>query len=438
LIRKLSLPSWSLAVLAVAALAGCGKVDPPPFRLNMTNVVAKQIAPENQLAIANILDAMFGTPDEPFAMPETGLNLRLLKMAAGPVWSDEVGSKHGLYRRHCAHCHGISGDGHGPTAAILNPYPRDYRPGIFKFKGTYSAAEPTEADLHRIVHDGVPGTAMPSFAILPPDEQDALVEYVKYLSIRGQTERALEDFVGENLNPGDKFDPVANAEIRSQIVEQMLKPIVESWQGAKDQVMAPEDAAVPPDNRTPAQLAESVAKGRELFYGSKANCLKCHGPTALGDGQQDDYDDWSKATIEFTKATNDKVGEINSLKADLAKATGDEAKKVKDQLVAAQKELNERQELVSTLLPPRHAIPRNLREGVYRGGRRPLDLFWRIAAGIRGMPMPGIGPAAPGAQGTLSQQEIWQIVDYVQSLPFEPASQPQKRPINSEPVSTGE
>jgi mono/diheme cytochrome c family protein len=279
---------------------------------------------------------------------------------------------------------------------------------------------------------------MPSFAILPPDEQDALVEYVKYLSIRGQTERALEDFVGENVNPGDKFDPVANAEIRNQIVEQMLKPIVESWQGAKDQVMAPEDAAVPPDNRTPAQLADSIAKGRELFYGSKANCLKCHGPTALGDGQQDDYDDWSKATIEFTKATNDKVGEINSLKADLAKATGEEAQKVKEQLVAAQKELNERQELISTLLPPRHAIPRNLREDVYRGGRRPLDLFWRIAAGIRGMPMPGIGPAAPGAQGTLSQQEIWQIVDYVQSLPFEPASQPQKRPINAEPVSTGE
>jgi hypothetical protein len=119
-------------------------------------------------------------------------------------------------------------------------------------------------------------------------------------------------------------------------------------------------------------------------------------------------------------------------------AKGDDIQKVKDQLIAAKKELTERQEVITSLLPPRHAIPRNLREGVYRGGRRPLDLFWRIAAGIRGMPMPGIGPAAQGAQGTLSQQEIWQIVDYVQSLPFEPASQPQKRPINSAPVSTGE
>ena len=35
-------------------------------------------------------------------------------------------------------------------------------------------------------------------SLLPPDEQKALVEYVKYLSIRGQTEKALEDFVGDN------------------------------------------------------------------------------------------------------------------------------------------------------------------------------------------------------------------------------------------------
>ncbi len=197
LIHKLILSKWTLAVFAAAALAGCGKIDPPPFRLNMTNVVAKQIAPENQQAIANILDAMFGTPNEPFAMPETGLDQRKLKMAAGPVWSDRSGrASTVLYRRHCVHCHGISGDGHGPTAAILNPYPRDYRPGIFKFKGTYSAAQPTTDDLKRVVHDGIPGTAMPSFAILPPDEQDALVEYVKYLSIRGQTERALGRFCG--------------------------------------------------------------------------------------------------------------------------------------------------------------------------------------------------------------------------------------------------
>ncbi len=158
--KSMDLKSTKRALVLVAsavALAGCGKSEPPPFRLNMTNVVAKQIAPEHQQAIANILGAMFGTPDEPVALPETGLDQKKLTMAAGPVWSDKAGSKHGLYRRHCVHCHGISGDGRGPTAAILNPYPRDYRPGVFKFKSTYTAAEPTNADLTKTLHEGIPG-----------------------------------------------------------------------------------------------------------------------------------------------------------------------------------------------------------------------------------------------------------------------------------------
>ena len=32
--------------------------------------------------------------------------------------------------------------------------------------------------------------------------------------------------------------------------------------------------------------------------------------------------------------------------------------------------------------------PANLIEGTYKGGRRPLDLYWRIAKGINGAKMP--------------------------------------------------
>jgi mono/diheme cytochrome c family protein len=336
------------------------------------------------------------------------------------------------------HCHGISGDGRGPTAAILNPYPRDYRPGVFKFKSTYLSKEPTNADLERIVHDGIPATAMPSFALLPQDERSALVEYVKYLAIRGQMETALESHVGENLKPGDKFDPAADPALRKLVMQDLLQPIIDSWKEAKDKVMKPEDAAIPPDNRTAKQIADSTKAGRELFYGTRANCLKCHGPTGLGDGQQDDYDNWSKANVEFIKATNDKLAQIESLNEELKKAQGDDANQLRQQIAEGTKEYQERSAQIGALLPPRNAIPRNLREGVYRGGRRPIDIFWRISSGIAGTPMPGSGPADEGAQGTLTQQEIWQIVDYVHSLPFEPASLPQKRPINTAAVSTGE
>ena len=42
------------------------------------------------------------------------------------------GSK--LYRVHCLHCHGLTGDGRGPTSKWVNPHPRDYRRGLFKFQ----------------------------------------------------------------------------------------------------------------------------------------------------------------------------------------------------------------------------------------------------------------------------------------------------------------
>ncbi|MFO0788658.1 MAG: c-type cytochrome [Pirellulales bacterium] len=426
---------WMLLAASAALIAGCSESSSPPFRLNMTNVVAKQISPEHQQAIANILGGMFGTPDKPVALPETGLDQRKLDMAAGPVWSEQAGGKHGLYRRHCVHCHGISGDGQGPTASVLNPYPRDYRPGVYKFKSTFTSAEPTTADLTKTLHDGIPGTAMPSFALLPPDEVAALVEYVKYLSIRGQMETALVNHAADELEPNDKFDPAADPAVQKLVMQDLLGPIIESWKGAPTQMIMPEDGAIPPADRSPQDVAASVKAGRELFYGAKANCVKCHGPTALGDGQQDDFDNWNKANNEFIRATNDMVGQIETLRADLAKAQGEDADNLRQQIRDAQKEYSERHALMATLLSPRNAIPRNLREGVFRGGRRPIDIFWRVSAGIPGTPMPASGPASEGAPGTLTQQEIWQLVDYVQSLQFEPASQPQKRPINSEVVS---
>jgi mono/diheme cytochrome c family protein len=402
----------------------------------MTNVVDKQISPTHQRAVANILAAMFGTPDEPFAMPETGLNQRKLSMAAGPVWSDAEGRKHGLYRRHCAHCHGISGDGRGPTAGILNPYPRDYRAGVFKFKSTYTASQPTDDDLRKTIRDGIPGTAMPAFALLPPDEVDALVEYVKYLSIRGQMEVALEDYVFQELEPEDTLDPASAPELKDVLVNDLLANIMTGWQEAANQVIVPDESAIPPADRTPEQIAESAAKGRELFYSAaKGNCMQCHGPTGLGDGQQTDYDNWSKVNREFIDKTGNLVQEIEAQKKELSKLTGKDRDDADAELKRMSNELAQRVELVDTLLPPRNAIPRNLRDGMYRGGRRPIDIFWRVSAGIAGTPMPGGGAATEGATATLTQEEIWQIVDYVHSLPFEPASRPQKRPTNVEAVN---
>jgi mono/diheme cytochrome c family protein len=151
-----------------------------------------------------------------------------------------------------------------------------------------------------------------------------------------------------------------------------------------------------------------------LFYGVKGNCAKCHGWSALGDGQTNDFDDWNKKIHEARQGLNSMISTLDSSTEMSAEERASLAQQVKT-LAGA---------LATDSLPPRHAIPRNLRQGIYRGGRAPVDLFYRIYAGVNGMPMPAVGPPSPGAPGTLTPAEIWHLVDYVMSLPYEPISKP--------------
>lgn len=376
------------------AVSGCGATPPASFRANLVEATAptgekdlitadQALTSDQQRQVATILLAMFGTPDDPVALPETGLDIAKLRLAAGPVRSDIVGRKNGLYREHCAHCHGITGDGLGPTAAFLNPYPRDYRPGVFKFKSTERSDKPTHDDLVRILHNGIPGTSMPSFALLSEAQVDALAEYVKYLAIRGETEIALMRAYFELDDDAQGKLP----ESREFLVDETLAVIADRWKAAAD-------AAIPvPEMPADIDLTASIAKGRELFYGDKANCVKCHGPTALGDGQANDYDDWNK--------------NIWKIESKLAQLSGGDADAAQRRWMAEFAQV-----LEGDALTPRTIPPRNLRHGIYRGGRRPLDLYYRIHAGINGAPM-------PAAKGTISPEDIWHIVNYVRSLPYE-------------------
>jgi len=429
----------SKVFLAVASglfllAAGCDQPQSPKYHLNMVQMVSQETSPEYQQEIANVLGGMFGSPDKPFALPATGLDQNRLNIAAGPAWSDQQGAPHGLYRRHCLHCHGISGDGRGPTARFLNPYPRDYRPGIFKFKSTYNAAKPTDEDLHAVLFNGIPGTAMPSFALLPSSELEALIEYVKYLSMRGQMETQLIGYVYDELGEEDgkriPLDPAQDPEQR-EVIQEMLADIAGEWKEAPDQIIQAEEDQLPANGRTAEEIAASVEKGRVLFYGTRANCVKCHGPTALGDGQRSDQNIWNKANKKFLDDTS-----LLSKKIDRERKESGLDETGREQLQEDLVTLTRREAVAARLFPVRNAIPRNLRRGIYRGGRRPLDIYHRVHTGIPGTPMPGSGPASPGAQGTLTDAQIWNLVDYVLSLPYEAPSQPQRAlPDNEQEVT---
>jgi mono/diheme cytochrome c family protein len=136
--------------------------------------------------------------------------------------------------------------------------------------------------------------------------------------------------------------------------------LAEAWQECEK----PESVVVPTKKRTSAD-PDSIARGRALFLSAKAKCVTCHGVTGKGDG----------ANTEVPQAGKDVPGLFD-----------DWGRKIK---------------------------PRDLTTGIYRGGRRPIDLYRRIRAGIKGTPMP------PFDANLLSDEEVWDLVNYVLNVPHE-------------------
>jgi mono/diheme cytochrome c family protein len=126
----------------------------------------------------------------------------------------------------------------------------------------------------------------------------------------------------------------------------------------------PEPVAAPsPPPATPA----SVARGKQFYV--DAGCASCHGDAGKGDG---------------TSA------------ADLKDAQG------------------------------RPIAPRDFTTGVFRGGGDRVDLYYRIATGMDGTPMPAYGEVLGG-------DDLYAVVDYVRSL----AAAKPAGPLPPDPIAAG-
>lgn len=282
------------------------------------------------------LRLLFGTPARPKV---EGLEPAVIK--ALRVDEDTLASGSRLYRRHCLHCHGLSGNGQGPTGPWVNPHPRDYRLGQFKFISTAQQGvdrKPRRDDLLRTLRQGVEGTSMPSFALLTDSELDDLVSYVIHLSIRGQTE--VDVLKGLLVTQSI----AADADVQDEMV-QSVQAIASLWVEADKSVTKPEKEGVKPGD--PA-FAESVKRGQAKFLDA---CKGCH--SEYGQKANLFWDNWGTVVK-----------------------------------------------------------PANLTLGIYRGGRRPIDLYWRIHVGVPGSNMPANYPA-------LNSDQIWDVVNFLQVLPYE-------------------
>ncbi len=156
-----------------------------------------------------------------------------------------------IYIGRCSFCHGLLGDGNGPAADYLDPRPRDFTLGTFKFRTTQSGELPTDEDMFRTVSRGLSGTGMQAFDSdlikngLSELERWAVIFYIK-------------TFVPEFEDP--ELDPYLS------VIE------------------------IPKD--MPASSPELIAKGQKVF--EKAKCWECHGKSGRGNGQEafDRTDDW--------------------------------------------------------------------------------------------------------------------------------------------------
>src|SRR5262249_30719403 len=134
-----------------------------------------------------------------------------------------------------------------------------------------------------------------------------------------------------------------------------------------DQLDEPEPEPIHDPGPAPAVTAELLAKGKQIY--TDAGCATCHGDLGKGDGQS---------------ANELKDADGHPIKA------------------------------------------RDFTQGVYRGGGEPRDIYYRIATGMDGTPMPAY-------KDSIDPPELWAVAAYVLSLRVPAPS----KPPPADPIQAG-
>jgi mono/diheme cytochrome c family protein len=351
----------------------------------------KKLSAEQRKKVSDALEAIFGTPHSPkidykaaeSVTGEVEIPDELLPdprdLAALHVDEKTLGLGSILYRRNCLHCHGLAGDGRGPTGPWVSPPPRDYRRGAFKFMSTrqdLSGRKPRRDDLLRVIRNGINGTSMPSFKHMSAAAEAGAVEgreaevtgplnrlasYVIHLSVRGEVEA---DTLSTLIEGGELTGGSEESHVKYLTVL-----ILGRWARSNrpDQVNTP--AQYPYKD---GELSASIVRGYKLFTNPEgaASCINCH--KDFGRQVNFRFDDWA-----------------------------------------------------TTVRPANLTVP------TYRGGRRPIDIYWRITGGIEPSGMP--------AATSLKPNEYWDLINFVQALPYPqmlPEEVRDKIYVPSEPAKT--
>ena len=101
---------------------------------------------------------------------------------AGSAWAADPAAGKALVEANCASCHGESGKGDGPVGAALNPPPRDFTVGEFKFDANGNGTPGEDEDIVLVIQKGAMaygGSAL--MAPWPTLSDDQVVDVVAYI-----------------------------------------------------------------------------------------------------------------------------------------------------------------------------------------------------------------------------------------------------------------
>src|SRR5262249_18341761 len=130
---------------------------------------------------------------------------------------------------------------------------------------------PLRSDLVRTLEEGIEGTAMPSFNVLPKEDLENLASYVIHLSIRGETEfQTLRDaFEYDKDKNALKVNTKTLSDLElnsvSEYVAKIAQYVGKQWLESQD--MKIKVASYPYGE---AEMQASIERGRALFLAEES------------------------------------------------------------------------------------------------------------------------------------------------------------------------
>jgi mono/diheme cytochrome c family protein len=182
---------------------------------------------------------------------------------------EQVSAGKSLFSVNCASCHGTEGKGNGPAASALNPKPRDFTGGYWRYGGGV-------ARIVQTITTGSPGTAMAPFTGIPIQDRFALAHYIRSFDTQKQEADKPEDLAwldqfggpkGTGSPGGGTVVAAGGAPGDTLPIERAIALIAEP---AESVTPAPaEGSSAPPDSSEGA-----------LLYARR--CASCHGMAGEG------------------------------------------------------------------------------------------------------------------------------------------------------------